>query len=126
VLPDLPDRGSYGLDDDPDGLNKQDYLEDMKQYRRERADYKRDKPRLYALIMKHLSDESLDAVQKEAGWTAVDNDADQEMLWQLVEMKHNVHSASEFKAVVKLAARTQLVSTRQGAFQSIINGIQGS
>jgi hypothetical protein len=115
VLPDLPDRGSYGLDDDPDGLNKQDYLEDMKQYRRERADYKRDKPRLYALIMKHLSDESLDAVQKEAGWTAVDNDADQEMLWQLVEMKHNVHSASEFKAVVK-----------QGAFQSIINGIQGS
>jgi len=29
VIPDLPDRDTYGLDDDPpDGLNKQDYLEE--------------------------------------------------------------------------------------------------
>jgi hypothetical protein len=69
VMPDLPDRETYGLDDDPVGLNKLDYLEDMKLYRREVADYKRDKPKPYALIMKYLSDESLDAVQKKGGWT---------------------------------------------------------
>jgi hypothetical protein len=30
VLPDQPDRESYGLDNNPDELNKIDYLEDMK------------------------------------------------------------------------------------------------
>jgi hypothetical protein len=35
VLPEQPDRDTYGLDDDPDKLNKLDYLEDMKAYRRE-------------------------------------------------------------------------------------------
>jgi hypothetical protein len=29
VLPEQPDRETYGLDDDQDGLNKLDYLEDM-------------------------------------------------------------------------------------------------
>jgi hypothetical protein len=38
IMPNLPDRDTDGLDDDPDGLNKQDYLEDMKQYRREVSD----------------------------------------------------------------------------------------
>jgi len=28
-MPDLPDRETYELDDDPDGLNKQNYLEDI-------------------------------------------------------------------------------------------------
>jgi hypothetical protein len=39
VMPDLPDRETFGLDDDPDGLNRLDYLEDMKQYKREVANY---------------------------------------------------------------------------------------
>jgi hypothetical protein len=121
VMPDLPDRGTYGLDDDADGLNKLNYLEDMKQYRREIADYKRDKPKLCALIMKYLSDESIEAVQKEAGWTAVETDTDLETLWQLVALKHKVHSSSEVEAVMKLAARTQLASTWQGAYESIIS-----
>lgn len=106
VMPDLPDRDTYGLDNDPDGLNKLDHLEDKKQYRREVADYKLDKPKQYALIMKCLSDKSLEAVQKEAGWTTTEMDADPETLWQLVELKHKVHSLSEVKAILKLAART--------------------
>jgi hypothetical protein len=120
-MPDLPERDTYGLDDDPDGLNRLDYLEDMKQYRREVANYKRDRPKLYALIMKYLSDESLEAVQKEADWTSIEADVDPETLWQLVELKHKVHSSSEVEAVVKLAARNQFASTRQGAFESIMS-----
>jgi hypothetical protein len=120
VLPDQPDRETYGLDDDPDGLNKLDYLEDMKAYRREIADFRMDKLKLYELILQYLSDESLEAVQKVAGWPAIEQDANPEALWQLVEMKHKVHSASDVEAVVKLAARTQLATTRQGAFESII------
>jgi hypothetical protein len=98
-----------------------DYLEDMKQYRKEVAELKRNGPKLYGMILKYLSDESLDAVQKEAGWSSVDVDADPETLWQLVEAKHKVHSASKVEAVVKLAARTQLASCQQGAYESIVN-----
>jgi hypothetical protein len=111
VMPDLPDRDTYRLDDNADGLNKLDYLEDMKQYRREVSNYKHDKPKLYALIMKYLSDKSLEAVQKEAGWTTVEADADPETLWQLVELKHKVHLSSEVEAVMKLAATTRLALT---------------
>ena len=119
-LPDKPDRGSYALDNDPNGINKLDYLEDLKQYRKEVAELKRDGPKLYGLILKYLSDESLDSIQKEAGWSMVEADGDPETLWQLVETKHKVHSASEVEAVVKLAARTQLASCRQGAYESIV------
>jgi gamma-glutamylcyclotransferase (GGCT)/AIG2-like uncharacterized protein YtfP len=106
IIPDLPDRDTYGLDVDSDGLNKLDYLEDMKQYRREVADYKRNKPKLYALIMKYQSDKSLEAVQNKVGWMTVETDADPETLWQLVEQKHKVQSSSKVEAIMKLAART--------------------
>ncbi len=67
----------------------------MKAYQKELADYRRDMPKLYALILQYLSDESLDAIQKEVGWPVVEQDANTETLWQLVEMKHKVHSASK-------------------------------
>ena len=72
ALPEQPNRETYGLDDDQDGLNRLDYLEDMKAYQKELADYRRDMPKLYALILQYLSDESLDAIQKEAGWPVVE------------------------------------------------------
>ena len=121
ILPRLPDRKTYLLDNDPDGLNRLEYLEDMKQYRRDSADIMRDKPKLYALIIKYMSDESLDAIQKEAEWPAIEAEVDPEALWLLVESKHKVHSTSEVEAVVKLVARTQLAATQQGAFESIIS-----
>ncbi len=71
--------------------------------------------------MKYLSNESLEAMQKEAGWTTVEMEADPETLLQLVELKHKVHSPSEVEAVMKLAARTQLALMRQGVFESIIS-----
>ena len=77
-------------------------------------------PNVYALVLQYLSDESLDPVQKEAGWPVVEHDANPEALWQLVEMKHKVHSTSKVEAVVKLVAWNQLAATRQGAFKSIV------
>lgn len=95
ALPEQPNRETYGLDDDQDGLNKLDCLGDMKVYKKELTDSWRDVPKLYMLILQYLSDESLDAIQKEAGWPVVEQDANTETLWQLVEMKHKVHSASK-------------------------------
>jgi hypothetical protein len=62
----------------------------------------------------------LDAVQKKVGWSSVEADADPDMLWQLIETKHKVHSASKVEAVVKLTARTQLAACRQGDYESIV------
>lgn len=72
------------------------------------------------MILQHLSDESLDAVQKELEWSTAEQGADPKVLWGLVEKKHKVHSISEVEAVVKLAARMQLATVRQGARKSII------
>jgi hypothetical protein len=58
---------------------------------------------LYALILQHLSNKSLDAIKEQ--------DADPEALWQLVENKH-MHSVSEVETAVKLTARTQLAMIR--------------
>jgi hypothetical protein len=43
IVPDQPDRESYGLNNDPDVLNKIDYLKDMKVFRREIANFRRDR-----------------------------------------------------------------------------------
>jgi hypothetical protein len=58
--------------------------------------------------------------KRKVEWTEIEENADPEGLWQLIELKHKVHSASEVEAVVKLAGRTQLAMTRQGAFESIV------
>jgi hypothetical protein len=41
--------------------------------------------------LQHLSDESLDTGQKEAEWMTIEESADPEVLWQIVEQKHKVH-----------------------------------
>lgn len=44
---------------------------------------------------------------------------DPEGLWKIVEEKHQVHSACEVKAIIKLAVRMNLQSIRQGGYKSI-------
>jgi hypothetical protein len=76
---------------------------------------------LYATILKYLSDESLEAIQKTKEWTDIEEKVDPERLWLAIEDKHRVHSMSEVAAIVKLEARNQLQNMRQGAFESIIS-----
>jgi hypothetical protein len=64
-----------------------------------------DRSKLFALIIMYLSEESLDAVKQETNWDKIEDDADPEGLWQLVEKKHKVHTASKVKEVTKLTAR---------------------
>jgi hypothetical protein len=57
-----PLRTAYGSFDstvDAEGLNKTAYLEDMKEWRKEKARIKRDIPKIFALMLQYLSDESL-------------------------------------------------------------------
>ncbi len=79
-----------------------------------------DRAKLFAMIMMYLSDESLDAVKKEPTWTKIEDEADAEGLWKLVEQKHNVHTASEVKEITKLTARANYQMIHQVSYETII------
>ncbi len=108
----------YDLTHEFDKLN---YLKELKTYRKLKNDQKEKKPKLYATILKYLSEESLKAVNRVKEWSDVKEDVDPERLWSIIGDKHRVHSTSEVKAVVKLEARNQLQSLRQEGFESIIS-----
>jgi hypothetical protein len=57
------------------------------------------------MIMMYLIEESLDAVKKKPTWIRIEDEADAERLWKLVEQKHKVHTASNVKEITKLMAR---------------------
>jgi hypothetical protein len=104
-----------------DEFERMEYIEDMKIYRKLKTEQDQKKPKLYATILKYLSDESLEAIQKVQDWTDIEEKVDPERLWKAIEEKHRVHSTSEVAAIFKLEARNQLQSLRQGAFESIIS-----
>ncbi len=121
-LPDEPDVDDYGLDEgDPYGLKKANYLEDMKEYRKETLRMKNDRPKLYALILQYLSEESLDEVKRQDKFDEYDEATDPEGLWKLVEETHKVNSVSKVEAVTKMSARNAYQVIRQGHYESIIS-----
>ena len=59
-------------------------------------------------------------MKRQDDYEKVDEAADPQKLWALVEATHKVTSVSKVEAVVKLGARTSYKSTRQGTYESII------
>jgi len=100
-----PDKADFDLNDEYD---KVAYLEELKLYRKLKSEQKEKKPKLYATILKYLSEESLEAVRKAKDWDEVEEDVDPERLWEIIVDKHRVHSTSEVAAIVKIEARNQL------------------
>jgi hypothetical protein len=87
-IPPEPNRATYSPFDsmnDPDGLKKATYLEAIKHYQKKLAGMEDDRAKLFAMIMLYLSEESLDAIKKEPTWTKIEDEADAEGLWKLVE-----------------------------------------
>jgi hypothetical protein len=116
--PEELNRTLYDLDNE---YEKLDYLEELKTYRKLKNDQREKKPKLYATTLKYLSEESLEAVKRTKEWSEVKDNVDPEKLWSIIVDKHRVHLTSEVAAVVKLEARNQLQSLRQGGFESIIS-----
>jgi hypothetical protein len=112
-----PDREDFYLKDKYD---KVAYLKELKLYRKLKSKQKEKKPKLYATILKYLSEESLEAVSKANDWDKVEEDVNPEGLWEIIVDKHLVHSTSEVAAIVKLEARNQLQNLRQRCFESVI------
>jgi hypothetical protein len=92
----------------------------MKHHQKKLVSMEDDRARLFAMIMMYLSEESLDAVKKEPAWTKIEDKADAEGLWKLVEQKQKVHTASEVKEITKLTIRANYQMIRQGGYETII------
>jgi hypothetical protein len=113
-----PDRRGVDLSDE---FQKLAYVEDMRTCQRLKTERDQKKLKLYATILKYLSNESLEAIQKVQDWNAIEEEVDPERLWKAAEEKHCVHSTSEVAVIVKLEERNQLQNLRQGSFESIIS-----
>jgi hypothetical protein len=102
------------LSDDFEGL---EYIENMRTYQKLKTEQDQQKPKLYATILKYLSDKSLDAIQKVPDWTEIEESVDPECLRKAVKDKFRVHSTSKVAGVIKLEARNQLQKFETRRFQ---------
>jgi len=114
--PEEPNVDDYKLDADPYGIERARYVEDVKDYRKEMKEMKENRPKLYGLITQYLSEESRSEIKRQEKYEEIDEAADPEGLWKLVEETHMVNSISKVEAVTKLYARTTYYSMRQGAY----------
>ena len=119
-MPEEPLSTDYDFVNDPLGVNKAAYLEDLKEYRKELIKMRNEQPTLYALILQYLSDESLEENKRSDKFEKIDEETDPLGLWLLVEETHKVNSISKVEAITKLAAHSAYQTMRQGPFESII------
>lgn len=120
-VPDEIDIEQYDLDYDPHEINLYEYKEARKNRTRRIESMRNDKAGLYALMLQHISNESLDAIKLREGWGAADEDKDPLMLWILIEATHRVGIASRIPAVLKSESRRAYQSIGQSAYESIVS-----
>jgi len=104
--PTEPNIADYDLVNDPYGIQKATFLEDVKEHRKELLKMHTDRPKLYALMLQYLSEESLDEIKRSDKWEDIEKKTDPLELWLLIEDTHKVNSISKVEEVTKLAARS--------------------
>ena len=119
-VPDAVDADLYDLDDDPHGLNLSEYKDARKTRLRNMDRMKSDRAGMFAFMMLHLSNESLDAIKLVDDWDEANHEKDPLMLWQLMEATHRVGIDSRIPAVVKAESRRAYQSCAQSAYESIV------
>jgi hypothetical protein len=95
-------------------------LEALKEHHKGVAKMKSDRPRLFGLIMQHLSAESKDEIRDSPDYEEWYTDTDPEKLWQTIERTHKVDCISNVNEVIELSARKAYHSLRQGAFETLV------
>jgi hypothetical protein len=80
-------------------------LEKFKEHARKLTKMEEDRPKLYGLIMKHMSVESKDEVAQEPDYDTWHAEKDAEKLWQAIICTHKVDCVSSVTAVKELASR---------------------
>jgi len=83
------------------------------------ARMKLDRPKLYGLILEHISRESKDEVAQDADYETWYKVTDPEKLWQVLVKTHKVDCMSNVSQVKKLMARKAYQQIKQGPFESL-------
>jgi hypothetical protein len=95
-------------------------LELLKEHNKVVEKMKNDRPKLFGLIMQHLSAESKDELRESADYEEWFTNTDPEKLWQTIETTHKVDCISNVNEVIELSERKAYHSMRQGAFESLV------
>jgi hypothetical protein len=78
-----------------------------------------DRPKLYGLIMQHMSVESRDEVAQDPDYATWHAENDPEKLWQAIVKMHKVDCVSNVTAVQELTARKAYQNIKQGAYETL-------
>jgi hypothetical protein len=94
-------------------------LEEYKEHTRKLTKMEEDRPKLYGLIMQHMSVESKDEVAQDEDYEDWHRDKDPEKLWQAIIKTLKVNTTSNVDAVKDLVARKAYQSIKQGSFETL-------
>jgi hypothetical protein len=111
-----PDYTGMGLTQDETRKLRMDA---MKAHQRKLERMKDDCPKLYGLILRHMSPESKDEVAQDPDYETWSEATDPEKLWKAIVATHKVDCVTSVDAVKELAARKAYQSIRQGSFETL-------
>jgi hypothetical protein len=95
-------------------------LEALKEHQKFLDKMKNDRPKLFGLIMQHLSAESKDEIRDSPDFEEWYAETDPEKRWQAIERTHKVDCLSNVNEVIELSARKAYHSQRQGALETLV------
>ena len=104
-----------------DEVEKALYLEECKLRVKEIARIKEDKPKLYAMILLKLSQESIDEVRRHKDYCKFNTDKDPVELWKAIKELHLVSTTSKVEGAIKASSRYNYANCGQSAYESIIS-----
>jgi hypothetical protein len=119
INPPAIDITQYGLDNDPHEIEKGRLREAHKRRDKEIDDMKIDRTSMFAYIISKLSKESLDEVQGDKQWAAIEASRDPLSLWLVVKATHQI--LTKVAAIIKKTAREEYAACKQGPFEHIVD-----
>jgi hypothetical protein len=119
--PPAVDVSLYNLANDPHEVEKTRLREAYKRWDKEVADMQIDRTSMYAYIISKLSKESVDEIQGDAKWSAIEASRDPLDLWKVVKNTHQILTTSKVASVIKKTAREEYAACKQGNFKHIVD-----
>jgi len=112
----VPDYSGAGLTQDEERKLR---MEAMKAHQRRLEKMIDARPKLYGLILRHMSPESKDEVAQDPNYDDWSEATDPEKLWQAIVKTHKIDCVTSVDAVKELAARKAYQSIKQGPFETL-------
>jgi len=112
----VPNYSGAGLTQDEERKLR---MEAMKAHQRRIKKMMDARPKLFGLILRHMSPESKDEVAQDPDYDVWNEATDLEKLWQAIVRTHKIDCVTSVDAVKELAARKAYQSIKQGPFETL-------